>query len=83
MDPSGRVSGALHHGQRAPGARGVEPERDQNKGDAPEWWFILSISAIYFEIINCFNLIHLLRALISIPPSTKAVMKRQLLLALR
>ena len=60
---------------RAPGARGVEPERDQNKGDAPEWWFILSISAIYFEIINCFNLIHLL---ISIPPSTKAVMKRQL-----
>jgi len=35
----------------------------------------LSISAIYFEIINCFNLIHLL---ISIPPSTKAVMKRQL-----
>ena len=35
----------------------------------------MSISAIYFEIINCFNLIHLL---ISIPPSTKAVMKRQL-----
>ena len=34
LDPSGRVSGALHHGQRAPGARGVEPERDQNKGDA-------------------------------------------------
>ena len=61
---------------RAPGARGVEPERDQNKGDAPEWRFILSISAIYFEIINCFNLIHLL---ISIPPSTKAVMKRQLM----
>ena len=35
----------------------------------------MSISAIYFEIINCFNLIYLL---ISIPPSTKAVMKRQL-----
>ena len=36
----------------------------------------MSLSAKYFEIINCFNLIYLL---ISIPPSTKAVMKRQLL----
>ena len=74
-DPSGRPDRPSIMARRAPGARGVEPEREQNKGDAGKWPFILSLSAIYFEIINCFNLIYLL---ISIPPSTKAVMKRQL-----
>jgi len=30
----------------------VELEREQNKGDAPEWRFIMSFSAKYFEIIR-------------------------------
>ena len=76
-DPSGRPDRpSTDHGQgERLGARGVELEQDPNKGDARKWRFIMSPSAKYFEIINCFNLIHLL---ISIPPSPQAVMKRQL-----